>query len=56
MTFVNVEEQGVRIGANALLAPWSDSSSGGLFGGSELFVLTLSATQINFIERAYEFL
>ncbi|WP_292556451.1 calcium-binding protein [Methylobacter sp.] len=59
MTFVNVEEQGVRTGANALLAPWSDSSStitssGGLSGGSDLFVLTLSATQISFIEHAYE--
>jgi len=59
MTFVNVEEQGVRTGANALLAPWSDSSStstssGGLSGGSDLFVLTLSATQISFIEGAYE--
>lgn len=53
-TFVNVEPQGVRTGANAYLsaAGGSSSGSGGVAWGGDLFVLTLSATQIKFIESA----
>ena len=56
LTFVNVEPQGVRTGAKAFIASSGSASSGtgGIAMGSDLFVLTLSAIQIKFIENAYE--
>jgi VCBS repeat-containing protein len=57
MTFVNIEPDAVRTGANLFIAPVDDSTfSGGSYVldfGSDLFVLTLSSAQISFIEQAY---
>ena len=56
MTFVNIEPQGVRTGANQLFvasAGEPTSSSGGLSTGGGAVYLTLSGAQIDFMNRSY---